>query len=156
MERISTFEYISFEGSKATPGFPGFVMVLWVYVQYVCVCTLRMSQSILVVSRPATCRVDLLVWNGMGRIVCLDTADHSLTSAYFPFIYWLIICCRRHRWLILWKRCALCQTVASFVNVSAALIQDMVCWNVNSPVISVTRTIHHRQWWHVKPLVPGK
>lgn len=82
LERISTFEYMNLEGSKAAPGFPGFVFL------YVCIRVrpIRMSQSILVFPGPPPAELIYFVWNEMGRIVCLDTMYHSLTSLYFPSI----------------------------------------------------------------------
>lgn len=134
LERISTFEYMNLDGSKAAPGFPGFVMHMCVLF-YVCICvrTLKMSQSTIYFSfsRATTCRVDLLVWKEMWRIVSLDAVYHSLTSFYFPFMYWFVAADTLAHPL----ETMLYVKLASFVNVSAALRQHMVCWNLHSPII---------------------
>lgn len=104
----------------------GYVCLRWCVFLYVCicVCTLRVSQShvYLSFSRSTTCRVDLFVWREMGKIVCLDAVYHSLTSFYFPFSLYILAdnLLQQKPWLIFWKHCALCQTVASFVSAHTA------------------------------------
>lgn len=133
-----------FRGSEATPCFPGFVIAVCVFK---CVSILVwVTRIYFSFSTVATCRVNLLAWKEMQRIVCLETVHHTLTSCYFPFIYAVIMCCSPGS--SFWN--ALCQTLAAFVNILAAKcalpchLSDTYCKSQ-----SIMMCLE-------KPLVPGK